>query len=674
MKTIFASTGLVALMLLAAPATQAAASKTLWPTQQDRAICDPIFARLQQAEQGTRMAQADTGTAVKPAQDKPPETKPDEDKLATQLSAMLQACSYDGKAIEVDPQALKTAAGPEAVEAVRTIMRFTGLPQNFRIVEGHVPNAAAMIVLGPDGIAQRVIAYNRQFVERLRLVSAGSDWPAISIMAHEIGHHLSGHTLMPGGSQPPIELEADKFSGFVLFKMGAALPDAERAIATLVPEADGPTHPGRKRRLAAVEAGWTDSCRQQQEVCGGSETARPAPPAADIAVAQAQPPQPQVKPSQSPQTQAQGKPQPPEPQQNTQPHPPTSQSSPSQPPSTQLQPPGTRQSRSQDQPPLVAGEPPVVPLPDIPGAADITIPKLNKDGSTQGSAVRTASRDRLPRLDAIATPSKFDRFVYDEVGVFDPAVKDKLAATAFQFAAATQVEVVTIVAADLQGRSPDQYALDVLRQLRVGKLDVGNGAVLVVAPGTREIGAALGPGLLVQYDTVAPLKNYLKGFLDVVAGGGRPESASGLIANASYRVMRDTKALEWVVRYNSLEAMLATAEKARTELARSGAAYDPAKDPTWRKLLRIDATVISKNPDPANRKLAINAPKTRDIGPALHVRTAGGQDAVLYVSPNVPALMPVALEEGKRYAFIARDSFLAGDTPQFDLISYDRLD
>ena len=58
----------------------------------------------------------------------------------------------------------------------------------------------------------------------------------------------------------------------------------------------------------------------------------------------------------------------------------------------------------------------------------------------------------------------------------------------------------------------------------------------------------------------------------------------------------------------------------------------------------------------------------------MHVRTAGGRDAVLYVSPNVPALMPVALEEGRTYAFVARDSFLAGDTPQFDLISYDRLD
>jgi len=35
--------------------------------------------------------------------------------------------------------------------------------------------------------------------------------------------------------------------------------------------------------------------------------------------------------------------------------------------------------------------------------------------------------------------------------------------------------------------------------------------------------------------------------------------------------MRDTKSLEWVVRYNSLNTVLAAAEKARTELACTGA-------------------------------------------------------------------------------------------------------
>ena len=53
--------------------------------------------------------------------------------------------------------------------------------------------------------------------------------------ASSFGHHLGGHTLVPGGSQPPIELEADRFSGFVLHKMGADLDQTTQAIRTLIP-------------------------------------------------------------------------------------------------------------------------------------------------------------------------------------------------------------------------------------------------------------------------------------------------------------------------------------------------------------------------------------------------------------------------------------------------------
>ena len=37
---------------------------------------------------------------------------------------------------------------------------------------------------------------------------------------------IIAHTLERGGSRPEIELEADEFSGFVLRKMGATLPQA----------------------------------------------------------------------------------------------------------------------------------------------------------------------------------------------------------------------------------------------------------------------------------------------------------------------------------------------------------------------------------------------------------------------------------------------------------------
>lgn len=587
MKTLFAC-GLVAGLAASVPGA-GAAPRSPFPTKADSEICDPIFARLAEAEQGMLMAQAQDPA---PPQQSTPAGEGDaaglsEGELATELSAMLQACSYEGKALAVDPKALTAPEQPGGVEAVGAIMRFTGLPQNFRIMEGDVPNAAAMIVLGPDGIPQRVIAYNAGFMEEVRTATRDNNWSPLSIMAHEIGHHLSGHTMVPGGSQPPTELEADTFSGFVLFKMGAALPDAQIAIRALIPEADGPTHPGRAKRLAAIEAGWTQSCEQQGGPCDG---------ASDVTVA------------------------------------------------------------AVETAPALAPEPQAGPagMPDIPGAGQIMMPDEARR-MREADAGRQSQVDRMPRLGAEATPAKFDRFVYDELGIFGPSIRDRLQDTAFRFAAAANVEIVTIVARDLQGRTADEYALDAMRQLRVGKLDVGNGAVLVVAPEAGQAGVALGPGLLVQYDTVEPLRTYLQSYIDLVAAGAQPRTASQVLADAAYRIMRDARALEWDVRYGTLDAMT----------AQTGS--------TARRLVAVDATIVSTAPDRGDSTLGINEPMTRHTGPALHARTQGGQDLILYVNPNVPALMPVPLEEGKRYRFIARNSLLIQDTPQLDLISYDLL-
>ncbi|UDF32512.1 UNVERIFIED_ORG: TPM domain-containing protein (plasmid) [Roseateles sp. XES5] len=616
----------------------------LTPIPNGAAICDDMFSRLEKKDRGVFVAEAETKT-------------PSEQELAAELSELLQACSYDGQAFKVDPRALAGTDGTDGKEAVRNIMRFTGLPQNFKVVEGEVPNAAALIVMGGDGVPERVIAYNAVFMKQVREATINNDWASISIMAHEIGHHLSGHTLLPGGSQPPIELEADKFSGFVLYKMGAALTDATKAISTLIPEEDGPTHPGRKKRLVAIEAGWTESCEQQA-----------GPQCSDTAVAAADP---------QPEADVEAK----------------TESG------------FATSGLATDNQAHAAADGNAVPQ-DLAGLtrealearlieamgkltkpdADIDavskeVEAINNALASAGSApankpetVAVGPMDRMPVLDAASTPSKFDRFVYDELGMFDPAIKETLAKAAYDFAESNNIEIVTIVAKDLQERSADQYALDAMRQLRVGKLEVGNGAVLVVAPGSRQTGIALGAGLLVEYEDSKPLRGYLESFLKLLDGGTKPPAASELIAEAGYRIMRDTKPWEWNVRFQSLEEMVAAEAKAEADRAATGAKYDPLKSPSWRKLARVRATIVTTTPSRDDKVLDVNTIKEERIGPAMHVRSAEGRDALVYVNPAAAALMPVPLETGRTYAFVVRESFFAGDTPQFDLISYDLID
>jgi uncharacterized membrane protein YgcG len=76
----------------------------------------------------------------------------------------------------------------------------------------------------------------------------------------------------------------------------------------------------------------------------------------------------------------------------------------------------------------------------------------------------------------------------------------------YDLAAQHQVEIVTIVAKSLSGLDADAYAYAMMRQLRVGKLDVGNGAVLVVAPNEGQVGVAMGPGVMLEMRDYVDLK------------------------------------------------------------------------------------------------------------------------------------------------------------------------
>lgn len=148
------------------------------------------------------------------------------------------------------PPLLTFASDKEAQEVMEKIMEVMGLQSNFVIQAARVPNAAAAIIG-----TQRYILYNPSFISEIRRTSR-HDWPAISVLAHEIGHHLNGHTLQLTGSRPAMELEADEFSGFVLRKMGASLAEAQTALQLLASPYGSLTHPPAKERLKAVEAGW----------------------------------------------------------------------------------------------------------------------------------------------------------------------------------------------------------------------------------------------------------------------------------------------------------------------------------------------------------------------------------------------------------------------------------
>lgn len=168
------------------------------------------------------------------------------------------SCNYYGKKIN-ETQICNTfgfRTKPEAIKAVEDIVSRSGLKQNFYIME--CPNIDNCFAAVRD--SERLIVYDSNFMQRINNL-AKTDWGAMSILAHEIGHHLQGHTLKQGGSDPVKELEADEFSGFVMYQLGATLKEAQMAIMKLTTEFDSGTHPPRSKRIAAIEKGYKNAAR-----------------------------------------------------------------------------------------------------------------------------------------------------------------------------------------------------------------------------------------------------------------------------------------------------------------------------------------------------------------------------------------------------------------------------
>ena len=519
--------------------------------------------------------------------------KPQRAQLAAELAATLQACSYDGSPLAFSPPDL-SKGGSSGKQVVAEIMRYTGLPANFVVVEGQVPNAAAVIMAGPDKVPRRVIAYNPAFMGEVIRATQANNWAPVSIMAHEIGHHLSGHTIVPGGSQPPIELESDKFSGFVLYKMGAPLKDAQNAIATLIPEADGQTHPGRRKRLAAIASGWIEACELQ----GGGAQCQGGKP---VATAQA----------------------------------------------------------------------PVAPAPTAKPATQPAVAPVMAAPAAPAPVAATATAQVLPKADTSALPSKGGQFIYDEFGVLDPAIRAQFEKQMYEHAQATGVEIVTLLVKDLGGKSAEDYAHAMMRQLRVGKLDVGNGAVLVVAPEQNQAAAVLGAGVRLDmgsHDKAAQLERWIKTAWPLCkkknACGGWTEN----LMLAADHIRRDTRHSDWTIAYNTL------GDIQKADAAENGKAVPPQDSKVWRKIVRLSGTVESLNPPPGNKAAWVNDVKVKNGQKAVLMRSSEGLTAMLYIDPRTESLMPGGkMEQGKTYTVIARASGLSWnpkDTQSLDLLSY----
>ena len=143
-------------------------------------------------------------------------------------------------------------------EVVKKITSLIGLKPNFILVPcPNIKNCAALNY--EDNL--RYIVYDKEFMDGIAK-SVGTNWTNTMILAHEIGHHLNGHTLKQVSKEESRgeELEADEFAGFIMGKLGATINQAIAAMDGLNhPDCDNEylsDHPCKEKRVAAIKTGW----------------------------------------------------------------------------------------------------------------------------------------------------------------------------------------------------------------------------------------------------------------------------------------------------------------------------------------------------------------------------------------------------------------------------------
>lgn len=138
-----------------------------------------------------------------------------------------------------------------AIDIVNEIIEVMDLQADFKVKASD----KALNIEASISHRKKYIRYNPSFMNWVSNTT-NDKWAAIALFAHEIGHHLNGHTSKRGGSSPKLELQADEFAGYVLQKMGATLAEAQIVMLYISTSTASKTHPARADRMLAIQKGW----------------------------------------------------------------------------------------------------------------------------------------------------------------------------------------------------------------------------------------------------------------------------------------------------------------------------------------------------------------------------------------------------------------------------------
>ena len=155
----------------------------------------------------------------------------------------------------------------DAISSLQKVLSVANLKTNRFVILpcDNIGNAMAAVYEG-----FRYILYKESWM------SESGYWSKMAILAHEVGHHINGHTrdfliasLVEGQTnekQREEELEADEFAGFIVAKLGASYSQASEIMDVISSEKDDKysTHPNKNKRLEAIKRGFDKAIKKNR--------------------------------------------------------------------------------------------------------------------------------------------------------------------------------------------------------------------------------------------------------------------------------------------------------------------------------------------------------------------------------------------------------------------------
>lgn len=168
-------------------------------------------------------------------------------------------------------------AAREYVARRATRKDVSGIPQVIESIEDSFDIAVdfdVLILVDEDNAyatvanGRKVVAADVHFLEHLNSI-VGTDWAAIQVLAHEVGHHIAGFH----ADRHRSELHADYWSGQALQRLGSSEESATAAILRIGTAGDTSSHPNKYDRAEYIKRGWRDAQKGVVDyaLCDGCE-------------------------------------------------------------------------------------------------------------------------------------------------------------------------------------------------------------------------------------------------------------------------------------------------------------------------------------------------------------------------------------------------------------------